>query len=198
MKKRSIALVSILLGISSFAQSVDINTLISAADSLKAVAPQSFDYVLALDAVASYYFTNEEYAKALPYREDCLKTICQQRELSDNTVLLIKTFLADTYSRLDRHKEAIDLYLECVGLYATKDPPIEDYFFALNGLVVEYCKLDDIPSAIQYRSQAANLVRQLYGIESTYARQKWLLGELLAMNNQYDAAIKCFDESKII
>ena len=112
-------------------------------------------------------------------REECLKVITQQRDESDNAVLLIKTFLADTYSRLDRHKDAIDLYLECAGIYAKEIPPREDYFYALNCLVVEYCLLDDIPSAIQYRSQAANLVHRLHGVGERYARQKWLQGEPL-------------------
>ena len=182
----------------SFAQSSDIIKLIHTADSLKTTAPNSFEYVVALDAVANQYFRNGDYEKSLPYIEECLKAITQQREESDNAVLAIKTFLADTYSRLERHKEAIDLYLECAGIYAKDNQPREDYFYALNGLVVEYCLLDDIPSAIQYRSQAANLVHRLYGADGQYAQQKWLLGELFAINDQHEAAVKCFDESKTI
>lgn len=193
-----VVLFSLLLNIPIFAQPADLQKLIHAVDSLKTAAPNSFDYVLALDAVASHYFTSGDYKTALPYREECLKVITQQRDESDNAVLLIKTFLADTYSRLDRHKDAIDLYLECAGIYAKEIPPREDYFYALNCLVVEYCLLDDIPSAIQYRSQAANLVHRLHGVREQYARQKWLQGELFATNNQHEAAIKCFDESKTI
>lgn len=193
-----VVLFSLLLNIPIFAQPTDLQKLIHAVDSLKTAAPNSFDYVLALDAVASHYFTSGDYKTALPYREECLKVITQQRDESDNAVLLIKTFLADTYSRLDRHKDAIDLYLECAGIYAKEIPPREDYFYALNCLVVEYCLLDDIPSAIQYRSQAANLVHRLHGVGEQYARQKWLQGELFATNNQHEAAIKCFDESKTI
>lgn len=148
MKRFAVALITILINLSVFAQVGDINQLLHDADSLKTVAPNTFDYVLALDAVASHYFTSGDYKTALPYREECLKVITQQRDESDNAVLLIKTFLADTYSRLDRHKDAIDLYLECAGIYAKEIPPREDYFYALNGLVVEYCLLDDIPSAI--------------------------------------------------
>ena len=133
-----VVLFSLLLNIPIFAQPADLQKLIHAVDSLKTAAPNSFDYVLALDAVASHYFTSGDYKTALPYREECLKVITQQRDESDNAVLLIKTFLADTYSRLDRHKDAIDLYLECAGIYAKEIPPREDYFYALNCLVVEY------------------------------------------------------------
>ena len=196
MKRLFTAFLSIFVSIIAFAQPGDVNKLIHVADSLKSIAPDSFDYVLALDAVASFFYSNELFDQALPYRKECLEAVSRQREESDDAVLLIKSFLADTYSRLDRHKEAIELYLDCADIYANDTNPREDYFYVLNGLVVEYCYLNDLPSAIKYRSQAARLVQRLTGNDIQYAQQKWLLGELYASNNQHEAAISCFDESK--
>lgn len=198
MKRLLAALMGILLYSSSFAQSTDIQNLIHVADSLKASAPDSFDYVLALDAVASHYYTMGEFGLALPYREQCLKAVSSLREESNDAVLLVKTYLADTYSRLERYEDAVDLYLQCAGIYAYDVSPRENYINVLNGLVVAYIALDDIPSAIQYRSQSAQLFKRLYGADSQYATQKWLLGELYALTNQHELAIYCFDESKEI
>ena len=198
MKRFVVALITNVISLSVFAQVGDINQLIHTADSIKAVAPNTFEYVLALDAVASHYFTNGDFKKALPYREECLKTIVQQRDESDNAVLLIKTYLADTYLELERYGEAADLYLQCASIYSNESTHSEDYFYVLNELVVAYINLDDIPSAIQYRSQAAHLVQQLAGTDLLYARQQWLLGELYALNNQHKSAVKCYDESKSV
>lgn len=198
MKRLAVVVITTFISIFALAQASDVNKLIHTADSLKAAAPNSFEYVLALDAVAGHYFTNGDFKKALPFREECLKAIVQQRDESDNAVLLIKTYLADTYSNLERYEEAADLYLQCAGIYSKDAIPREDYFYVLNGLVVAYINLNDIPSAIQYRSQASHLVQQLSGTNDLYARQQWLLGELYALNEQHDIAIKCFDESKAI
>ena len=51
MKRFAVALITILINLSVFAQVGDINQLLHDADSLKTVAPNTFDYVLALDAI---------------------------------------------------------------------------------------------------------------------------------------------------
>ena len=196
MRRSLILLLSIFLSISASAQKGNIQALIRVADSLRIASPDSFDFVLALDAVAGAYFEKGDYSLALPYREECFKAISKQREENDDAVMLVKRYLADNYSLLNRNKEAIDLLLQCAGVYSQETPQREEYINVLNSLVASYCELDDIPSAIQYRSQSVEAVNQLYGKDVTYATHTWLLGELYASYKDYEAAVKHFEESK--
>ena len=196
MRRLIILLLSAVLSISAFAQQGSIQALIRVADSLRIASPDSFDFVLALDAVAGAYFGNGDYSSALPYREECLETISKQRDDNDDAVLLVKRYLADNYSLLNRSKEAIDLLLQCAGVYSQETPQREEYINVLNSLVATYCDLDDIPSAIQYRSQAVEAVERLFGKDISYATHTWLLGELFASIKDYEAAVKYFEQSK--